>query len=223
MTKLLIDTPSDNNYFANRTNARLCVYSQLNNKHMKLFSTLFVILTIFLTSCNNRTTSNPITYNNAVTAIIFSVQLSVDSLEAYLLSTKLRLQEYPDSNFILLNEIDTSSLNNLYKNAIKKTNWGITEINNISFKEKDTIFKPAILKGFELTKKTLSENFKPLIDTLYSCDNVTYKNVVYSMLPQGKESYTNYSAAFDTIMIGQQKFNSQHKYLIDSNLIRFNF
>lgn len=191
-------------------------------KHLLIFIFLFFILF----SCNNEKTQtfdNPQKYNDALVQIVENVQFTVDSLEKYLVHTKLRLETSPDSIFFVETEIDTFLLNNLIQTSKQKIENAVIELQDINYFEDDASFKKSIFTGFEILGKTLSNDFNKLIDTLLESDGLLYKEVVYAMLPKGKESYYNFSAAFDTIIIGQQKFDAKNNYILEDNFIKFNF
>lgn len=187
---------------------------------------LFLIVIILFINCSNSkkiTISDPILYNDALAGIIHNVQITVDSLENYLLTTKITLEQTPDSVFVLKNDIDTVLLNSLYKNSLKKIDWAKNELNKIEYKTDDYKYKASVLKGISMIDSVLLLDFKPLIDTLYTCNHSSYLQVVYAMIPYGKSSYTKYSAAFDTIMSAQMRFDLKNKYILEKNIIRFNF
>jgi len=187
---------------------------------------IFFSVLIIVISCNQQKTvtlDNPHDYNDALTGIIYTVQIPVDSLEFYLLNTKLRLENTPDSIFFIKDEIDTVLINRLLKNSKIKSEWALEEITYINYFEEDKFFKKSVIVGLKIIDSTINFEFKPLIDTLYSCDGKKYRNVVSAMLPKGQSSYAKYSAAFDTLVAGQQKFDANNNYVLQSNFIRFNF
>ncbi|MBN2663411.1 MAG: hypothetical protein JXR68_07150 [Bacteroidales bacterium] len=191
---------------------------------MKQLLILVSVLIIF--SCNNKknnTFDNPQEYNDALVKIVENVQVSVDSLEQYLVHTKLRLETTPNTVFFTHNEIDTALLNKLLTNSKNKITLAFSELQDVNYFEDDASFKKSIITGFEILDKTLSNDFRQLIDTLMYCDSLSYNKVVYAMLPKGKQSYNNFSAAFDTIIVGQQKFDMKNNYILEDNFIKFNF
>ncbi len=194
---------------------------------MKIANNLiFLALTFlfFFTTCNKNKVviEDPQKYNKTITGIILPVQIKVDSLEAYLLNLKFELEQHPDSIFYTKN-IDSIFLLSILQESKKQIKTSKKQIKNIEFANKDTLFKPAILKGLKLIDFSLENDFSPLIDTIFAYNGKKNSELITAMLKHGKQGYINYSAAFDTIITGQMKFNRKHNYIIEKNIIKFRF
>ena len=184
---------------------------------------MFFVAGIFLLfSCNTSTTtfSDPQEYNDAIMNIVYSVQYPMDTLELELLQVKKLLENNPDS-IINYDQIDTNYLFFLHNRAKKQVKNALLDIKKISFDKGDDDFKPMAIEVFKKLDTSLQTNFDTLIYIICNSHQKKSKEVLYKILPYGKKSYKDFEAAFDSLFVGQRKFDVKNQYFLQNNCIIF--
>jgi len=177
---------------------------------------------LFVSCDNSKTIKNPQDYNQILAPVVISVQNPLDSLENYLLTVKFRLDEDSTLIFKTDNNLDTLLMNKLIEKTYSKINEGKNTLSEYEFYETDNLFKPQIIKSFDIIKSSLDSDFTPLIEILIKSDNKKSKEILNQIIPFGKNGFINYERAIDSIIVGQSKFLKKYK-LENEYIIRFNF
>lgn len=185
---------------------------------------IFLIAVITFNACSNKiiTYDDATKYNRRLASLVIKVQNPLDSLEAYLLTFKQNL-EYDTTNQYNNLNFDKDLTEFLLKRTKNEIQSSIEELNYFDYKTEDNNFKQTVEKSLIKIKKTLDSDFQTIIDTLSNPNTCSSRQVLLSILPYGKSSYLSYQAAIDSIIVNQLKFSANHNYVIEKNLIRFNF
>ncbi len=188
---------------------------------MKKTLIITLIIGLFFACNRNKVISDPQVYNDEIMSIIYTVQFPLDTLELELLEVKKNIESQPSDSFVNFTQIDTANLIFLHNRAVKNVKKALKDIEKLQYKNGDTDFKPLAIKALRKLDTSLSTNFDTLIFIIKNAKGKKNYDVLTEMFPYGKKSYKDFEAAFDTLFVGQRKFDVKNGYILQRNYVMF--
>ena len=165
---------------------------------------------------------NPNEYNTKITEQITKVQNPLDSMLLYLLSIQWNMQ-FDDKNYNPSTDVDINLLSQLYNKTSEQIAISSDNLKKFDYKNQDTCFKPTAITTLENIDSILKKDFLPIIEILKSTEGKVKKKVIEEIDPYGKSGFNSYYKSMSNLIKAQRQFDSNHKFVLKTDFLQFNF